>query len=140
MTSNRQTSAQERTGSQTPDAPEKKDPTLVATGAQAPDASTADDARPGNTAKEEAVAASPLEAAPESQKDPMGGSFYNPALTGSGTIMPDGTYGNPLPDPNLVKRQEDPNVTTELDVPETTNTNDGTDKPTQTAASRKRQS
>lgn len=28
-----------------------------------------------------------------------GQSFSNPALTGSGTILPDGTYGPSLPDP-----------------------------------------
>lgn len=74
--------------------------------------------RQGATELEKAVAASPLEAAPASQTDAQGGSFYNPALTGSGTIMPDGTYGAPLPDPNLAKREEDPDVTTELDVPD----------------------
>ena len=26
-------------------------------------------------------------------------SFRNEALTGSGTILPDGTYGDPMPDP-----------------------------------------
>lgn len=62
--------------------------------------------RAGNAEKLEAVAASPLEAAPESQTDGQGTSFYNPALTGSGTIMPDGTYGAPLPDPNLARRRE----------------------------------
>lgn len=30
-----------------------------------------------------------------------GQSFYNEALTGSGTILPDGTYGDPLPDPTV---------------------------------------
>ena len=48
-------------------------------------------------------------------KDPTGGSqlgpdeasFINPALVGSGTIMPDGTYGPPLPDPNLARVQEE---------------------------------
>lgn len=74
--------------------------------------------RQGKTELEEAVASSPLEAAPEGQTDAQGTSFYNPALTGSGTIMPDGTYGAPLPDPNLAKRNEDPNVTTELNEPE----------------------
>jgi hypothetical protein len=68
--------------------------------------------RQGNQAKLDAVAASPLEAAPESQTDGQGTSFYNPALTGSGTIMPDGTYGAPLPDPNLEKRRE---LTTEAE-------------------------
>lgn len=90
-------------------------------------------ARAGQAAKEEAVAASDLEAAPASQVDPQGTSFYNPALTGSGTIMADGTYGAPLPDPNLVKRQEDPEITTELDIPAGTDTSDGSDKPTQPA-------
>lgn len=65
-----------------------------------------DGARQGDQAKLDAVEASDLEAAPESQTDGQGTSFYNPALTGSGTIMPDGTYGAPLPDPNLAKRQE----------------------------------
>lgn len=68
--------------------------------------------RQGNQAKLEAVAASTLEAAPESQTDGQGTSFYNPALTGSGTIMPDGTYGAPLPDPNLERRRE---LTTEAE-------------------------
>lgn len=139
MTSNRQSAGQAKSsGSQTPPAPEKDNPTLEALGAQPATAETAGDARPGNTAKERAVEASDLEAAPASQIDQQGTSFYNPALTGSGTIMPDGTYGSPLPDPNLEKRNQDPNVTTDLDVPEGTNTSDGSDKPTQTAASRKR--
>jgi hypothetical protein len=69
--------------------------------------------RPGATAKEEAVAASTLESAPADQKGPGGDSFYNPALVGSGTIMPDGTYGAPLPDPNVKKLAEDPAVTTD---------------------------
>lgn len=30
-----------------------------------------------------------------------GGTFYNAAITGSGTIKPDGTYGEPLPDPTV---------------------------------------
>ena len=30
-----------------------------------------------------------------------GATFYNAALTGSGTILPDGTYGEPLPDPTV---------------------------------------
>lgn len=55
-----------------------------------------------------------------SVKDPTGGSqlgpdeasFINPALVGSGTIMPDGTYGPPLPDPNLARVQEE--TSTEL--------------------------
>jgi hypothetical protein len=53
-------------------------------------------------------------------KDPTGGSqlgpdeasFINPALVGSGTIMPDGTYGPPLPDPNLARVNEE--TSTEL--------------------------
>lgn len=32
-----------------------------------------------------------------------GQSFHNEALTGSGTINPDGTYGPPQPDPTLVR-------------------------------------
>lgn len=32
-----------------------------------------------------------------------GQSFSNPALTGSGTILPDGTYGPSLPDPTEVR-------------------------------------
>lgn len=73
--------------------------------------------RQGNDAKTKAVEASDLEAAPQGQTDQQGTSFYNPALTGSGTIMPDGTYGAPLPDPNLAKRNEDPTVTTETSEP-----------------------
>lgn len=74
--------------------------------------------RQGATELEKAVAASDLEAAPASQTDAQGTSFYNPALTGSGTIMPDGTYGAPLPDPNLAKREDDPEITTELNQPQ----------------------
>lgn len=62
--------------------------------------------RQGNQAKLDAVEASDLEAAPASQTGAQGDSYYNPALTGSGTILPDGTYGAPIPDPNLGKRQE----------------------------------
>lgn len=32
-----------------------------------------------------------------------GQSFYNEALTGSGTILPDGTYGPPTPDPTVLR-------------------------------------
>jgi hypothetical protein len=32
-----------------------------------------------------------------------GQSFYAEHLTGSGTINPDGTYGEPLPDPTLAR-------------------------------------
>lgn len=32
-----------------------------------------------------------------------GQSFYNPALAGSGTILEDGTYGDPEPDPTEVR-------------------------------------
>lgn len=32
---------------------------------------------------------------------PEGQSFHNEALTGSGTILPDGTYGEPQPDPTV---------------------------------------
>lgn len=74
-----------------------------------------DGERQGNQAKLDAVAASDLEAAPQSQTDGQGTSFYNPALTGSGTILPDGTYGAPLPDPNLEKRQD---LTTKADSAE----------------------
>jgi hypothetical protein len=96
--------------------------------------------RQGVTELEAAVAASPLEAAPASQTDGQGTSFYNPALTGSGTIMPDGTYGAPLPDPNLAKREADPEVTTDLKVADAANTEDGSDKPTTPATARKRAS
>ena len=61
-------------------------------------------------ALQEKVDASTLDAAPADQTGPTGGSFYNPATVGSGTIMPDGTYGAPLPDPNverLAKLAED---------------------------------
>jgi hypothetical protein len=34
---------------------------------------------------------------------PAGTSFYNEALTGSGTINQDGTYGPPQPDPTEVR-------------------------------------
>lgn len=33
-------------------------------------------------------------------------SFYNAALTGSGTILDDGTYGAPLPDPTVEKAKD----------------------------------
>lgn len=49
----------------------------------------------------EKVNASTLEATPADQAGPTGGSFVNPATVGSGTIMPDGTYAAPLPDPNV---------------------------------------
>ena len=42
-----------------------------------------------------------------SQLGPDGASFINPALVGAGTIMPDGTYGSPLPDPNLARVNEE---------------------------------
>lgn len=32
-----------------------------------------------------------------------GQTFYNASLTGSGTILPDGTYGDPLPDPTVLR-------------------------------------
>lgn len=32
-----------------------------------------------------------------------GQSFYNEALTGSGTINEDGTYGPPIPDPTVLR-------------------------------------
>jgi hypothetical protein len=75
---------------------------------------TIDGARTGDEAKLEAVKASDLEAAPASQTTEQGSSFYNPALTGSGTILPDGTYGAPLPDPNVKRLAEDPGYTTEV--------------------------
>jgi hypothetical protein len=104
MTSNRQTAAKPATTttSTTPASTDTQEPTT---------------GRQGATELEKAVAESPLEAAPASQTDAQGTSFYNPALTGSGTIMPDGTYGAPLPDPNLAKREADPEITTELDQP-----------------------
>lgn len=37
------------------------------------------------------------------EKNLEGQSFRNEALTGSGTILPDGTYGDPLPDPTEVR-------------------------------------
>lgn len=113
MTSNRQTAAKAT-------APKADDSATTTTTPASTDAQDQEPTtgRQGATELEKAVAASPLEAAPASQTDVAGGSFYNPALTGSGTIMPDGTYGSPLPDPNLEKRREDPEITTELDVPE----------------------
>ena len=33
-------------------------------------------------------------------------SFYNAALTGSGTILPDGTYGDVEPDPTVEKAKK----------------------------------
>lgn len=56
-----------------------------------------------NAALQAEVDASTMEAAPEDQKGPTGASFYNPATVGSGTILPDGTYGAPLPDPNVAR-------------------------------------
>lgn len=89
MTSNRQSPAKATARS--------ADPTPAET--ETPD-------RPAETAKEKAVAASTMEAAPEDQTGPTGSSFYNPASVGSGTIMANGTYGAPLPDPNLAKLRE----------------------------------
>lgn len=37
----------------------------------------------------------------DSDKTAEGQSFYSEALTGSGTIKPDGTYGEPEPDPTV---------------------------------------
>jgi hypothetical protein len=59
-------------------------------------------------------------------KDPTGGtqlgpdeaSFINPALVGSGTIMPDGTYGAPLPDPNLARVNEETSTDLQFATPE----------------------
>lgn len=39
----------------------------------------------------------------DDKKEVDGQSFYNEALTGSGTILDDGTYGDPLPDPTVVR-------------------------------------
>lgn len=85
-----------------------------ATAAQTPpgfvpagDTSAADAAQEErNAALQAQVDASTLEAAPEDHKGPTGGSFYNPAHVGSGTILPDGTYGAPLPDPNVARLAE----------------------------------
>lgn len=57
--------------------------------------------------KLEAVKASSMEAAPEDQTGPTGSSFYNPATVGSGTILADGTYGSPLPDPNVARLRDE---------------------------------
>lgn len=46
----------------------------------------------------------------DDKKEIDGQSFYNNALTGSGTILEDGTYGDPLPDPT-VERGLGPNRT-----------------------------
>lgn len=37
------------------------------------------------------------------EKNLEGQSFRNESLTGSGTITPDGTYADPLPDPTEVR-------------------------------------
>jgi len=61
---------------------------------------------------------------PATQVGPQGESFYAPHLTGSGTILPDGTYGPPLPDPNVLAAKDPklapavPERTTDLDFPE----------------------
>ena len=55
---------------------------------------------------------------PATQVGPQGESFYAAHLTGSGTILPDGTYGPPLPDPNVLAQEEDPQRTTDLEFPE----------------------
>lgn len=39
----------------------------------------------------------------DTDKNLIGQSFDNAALTGSGTILPDGTYGPNLPDPTEVR-------------------------------------
>lgn len=61
---------------------------------------------------------------PATQVGPQGESFYAAHLTGSGTILPDGTYGPPLPDPNVLAAT-DPDLapgtevrTTDLDFPD----------------------
>jgi hypothetical protein len=72
-------------------------------------------ARPAEDAKVQAVQESTLEAAPKDQSGPRGESFLNPAIVGSGTIMADGTYGAPLPDPNVERVQK---LSTEAEEPE----------------------
>lgn len=96
MTTNRQDPAPKAAKTTTAKA---TDPAETTDGAGTPD-------RPAETAKEKAVAASTMEAAPEDQTGPTGTSFYNPATVGSGTIMADGTYGAPLPDPNVAKLRD----------------------------------
>lgn len=39
----------------------------------------------------------------DSDKSVDGQSFYAEHLTGSGTILPDGTYGAPRPDPTVLR-------------------------------------
>lgn len=87
----------------------RQDPTpktRKATTEETRDAGTGTPDRPAETVKEKAVQASTMEAAPEDQTGPTGSSFYNPASVGSGTIMADGTYGAPLPDPNLERLRD----------------------------------
>lgn len=36
------------------------------------------------------------------------GNFHDPALQGAGTILPDGSYGPPLPDPQVQRKNADP--------------------------------
>ena len=36
------------------------------------------------------------------------GNFHDPALQGAGTILPGGGYGPPLPDPQVQRRNADP--------------------------------
>jgi hypothetical protein len=44
--------------------------------------------------------------ADDTKTEPIEGqSFYNEALTGSGTITHDGTYADPLPDPTEIRGQ-----------------------------------
>jgi len=51
----------------------------------------------------EDLKASETEAPLDETGAPAGTSFYNEALTGSGTINSDGTYGPPQPDPTEVR-------------------------------------
>lgn len=79
-----------------------------------PSQTTPDREGPADSTTEERAArlkaateASGMEAAPEDQRAPeRGDSFYNPATVGSGTILPDGTYGAPLPDPNVARLEK----------------------------------
>lgn len=105
------------------------DETSTTPAAPAPD--TKEDGRPdvatGHTTQDGVVSSAPVpgedvEAATKlvdeaTSADPAdhqaaGQSFYNAATTGSGTILPDGTYGDPLPDPQVqrVKQDEDAQI------------------------------
>ena len=60
-------------------------------------------AKDENTRLAEEVKQSEQEAELDEVGGPAGESFYNEALTGSGTINRDGTYGPPQPDPTEVR-------------------------------------